>query len=308
MSLKAENIEPSLVCPFTGKGLIELSKAELLQVNRQISDGILFFHHGAPVNVKLKKAFTTSSRTYIFPVFEEILFLKKVTAIVPKNRTKEPNKRTSQDSINEFYKEYGLGRKFKKDPADELNIQSNPISLEQLKDLSKLLPKSGKSFVSVVTHDIDSIHNLVFGRNFDQYIHMDFSFDRLRSVVGKLKKDTIYVLGDICDLPLKSDSVDAMFSFDYINKYEKEEQKETYEELKRSMLADGVSVLMYDKNLPLHAKSRYVSDQRAHKAMKVVTPWKKTKSSNFYFYPVGQDNNQEHLNFVMKTSLRSQFS
>ncbi len=298
----------SLICPFTGKDLIELSEKEINRINLQISEGTYFFYHGAPVNVELKQAFISSNHTYIYPVFDDILFLKKLTAIVPKNRTQEPNKRVPDHLANEFYKEFGFGEAFKKEKAKSIDLQSGPLDAEQIRDLGKLFPRSGQSFVSVVTHDIDSIHNLVFGTHFDHYMHLDFSFDRLRSVVGQLKAGTHYILADLCDLPLKTDSVDGLFSFDYINQYDKATQKEAYSEMRRSMLSDGVSILLYEQNKPLHAKSQHKAERTALKAMKFVKPWKRAKIPSIYFYPVGGDQNTDHQNFVVKTSLGSQFS
>jgi hypothetical protein len=308
MSQITEIVKSALICPFTGHELIELNKSELSLINSKISEGLYFHHHGAPVNTKLKKAFICSKRSYIYPVFEDIVYLKKLTAIVPKNRTLAANKRVSKESAEAFYKEFGLGRKYKIEPNKNLQTQSNPLSLEQISDLGKLLPKSGNSFVSIVTHDLDSIHNLAFGRTFDHFLHIDFSIERLKSVVNDLKENTLYVLADMCNLPLKNDSVGALFSFDYINNYDKEVQKIAYGELKRAMANNGASVVLYERDKPLHAKGQLLTDQMTAKAMRFVAPWKKAKSSNIYFYPVGQNQTNDHHNFITKPSLRSQLS
>ena len=308
MSQIAEIVKTALNCPFTGQDLVELTKKEITLINSKISEGLYFFQHGAPVNLKLKRAFICSKRTYIFPVIDDIIYLKKLTTIVPKNRTLEPNKRVLKESTEAFYKEFGLGKKYKIEPNKELNTQSNPLSLQQISDLGKLLPKAGQSFVSIVTHDIDSIHNLAFERKFDQFLHIDFSVDRLKSVVNDLKDDTLYILTDMCNLPLKDHSVGALFSFDYINNYEKEEQKKAYAELKRCLSDKGSSVVLYSREKPLHTKGIHVTDQMTTKALKFVAPWKKAKVSNIYFYPVGDDQTNDHQDFVARPSLKSIFS
>jgi len=308
MNQIADIVKSALICPFTGQDLVELTKKEITLINTKITEGLYFFHHGAPVNLKLKSAFICSKRTYIFPVVDDIIYLKKLTAIVPKNRTMEANKRVSKESTEAFYKEFGLGTKFKIEPNQALNLGSNPLSLQQVSDLGKLLPKSGNSFVSIVTHDIDSIHNLAYGRDFDQFLHIDFSVKRLKSVVNDLKKGTLYILADMRNLPLKDNSVGALFSFDYINKYEKNVQKTAYAELKRSLSDNGSSVVLYDIEKPLHTKGQHVTDQMTTKAMRFVVPWKKAKTSNIYFYPVGNDQSNGHEEFVTKTSLKSMFS
>ena len=112
MSKIAEKVKSAHICPFIWLELIELNKFELSLINSKISDGLYFYHHGAPVNTKLKKAFICNKRFYIYPVFEDMVYLKKLTAIVPKNRTLEANKRVSKDSAEAFYKEFGLGKKY----------------------------------------------------------------------------------------------------------------------------------------------------------------------------------------------------
>ena len=170
------------------------------------------------------------------------------------------------------------------------------------------MPKSGKSFVSIITHDVDSIHNLAYRRDFDQFLHIDVSLKRLKSVVQELKAGTLYVLADANKLPLKDHTVGALFSFGYINSYEKDDQKWACDELKRCLSEDGASVVLYQSEKPLHTKGKVFNDKMTSKAMKFVAPWKKISNSNIYFYPVGQNQTDDHQNFFAQSGLTSQLS
>ena len=74
--------EVFLTCPFTRKGLRLMSKTELSTVNEKITARESFFYPGVPVEVKLKKAFVTKHSTYFYPVFEDIICLRKETQLL----------------------------------------------------------------------------------------------------------------------------------------------------------------------------------------------------------------------------------
>lgn len=91
-----ENTDYSfLICPFTGRNLRLLSEAELSDVNAKIVTNELFFYPGAQVKKPLKRALVTEHQTYIYPILDNIILLKKETAIVAKNRTENYLKRVS---------------------------------------------------------------------------------------------------------------------------------------------------------------------------------------------------------------------
>ncbi|KYG72866.1 hypothetical protein AWN68_09200 [Roseivirga echinicomitans] len=265
-----------------------MTEKELVSLNAQIKHGDLFFYPGAPVNIELTAALVTSNQTYIYPIINNISYLQRNTAIVSKNRTANHLRRVSPKEIAQFYKTYGIGEgNFIEKPSKELN--SNPISQEKITQLARLLPKGGEYFMSVVTHDVDSIHNLTYGRSFKYYFHMDFSLSRLLAVKDELPRETILVLGDVDHLPFDDSSVEALFSFDYINNYEKDVQELAYEELKRCLKPDGVSIMLYDNSKPMHASSQLKSDQRSKKALAMIAPWKKVKLPNIFFYPINKE-------------------
>lgn len=277
-----------------------MTEKELTSVNAQIKNGELYFYTGAPVNIKLTAAFVTANHTYIYPLINNISYLKRQTAIVAKNRTQNHLRRVSESEIGLFYKTYAFGEDNELiKPSKEL--QSNPIGQDKIKQLARLLPKGGDYFMSIVTHDVDSIHNLTYGRTFKHYFHMDFSLPRLLAMKDDLPSDTILVLGDFDHLPFANDTVDALFSFDYINNYSKEVQASAYEELKRCLKSDGVSITLYDKSKPMHANSQLKSDQRSKKALGVIAPWKKVKLPNIFFYPINDENGKETMGFFSQS-------
>ncbi|WP_339700046.1 class I SAM-dependent methyltransferase [uncultured Roseivirga sp.] len=294
------DMEGLMVCPFTKKPLRQMKEKELVSLNAQIKQGDLFFYPGAPVNIEISAALVTANQTYVYPIIDNISYLQRQTAIVAKNRTANHLRRVSKEEIDQFYKTYGFGEgNTIQKPSKEL--KSNPISEEKITQLARLLPKGGEYFMSVVTHDVDSIHNLTYGRSFKYYFHMDFSLPRLLAMKNELPGETILVLGDVDHLPFDDDSVEALFSFDYINNYNKEVQGLAYEELKRCLKPDGVSIMLYDNSKPMHASNQLKADQRSKKALGVLAPWKKVKLPNIFFYPIKEDGEHQSMGFFSQS-------
>ena len=286
-----------------------MSKDELSVVNQKITTGELYFYPGIQAEIKLKQALITENQTYFYPIVDDIVLLRKETAVTAKNRTKNPLLRVTEEKSEAFYSEFKLLKKGKRTSVSNIDQHSKPLSNDQLNELKGLLPRSGDCFMSAVTHDVDALHNLVFNTNFNSYLHIDFSLDRLQAIKNEVKKDTLLVLCDIASLPFNDESVEALFSFDYINEYDKEDQAKAYQELKRVLKAEGSSVVLYDKDKPLHAQAHHKSDQLSKKALGIIAPWKKKKVPSIHFHPVQASTNSDNSgDLFTKTSLGRQFS
>ncbi|MBO3697123.1 hypothetical protein [Roseivirga sp. E12] len=297
-----------LNCPFTGRKLRFLSEQELENVNERIGRGELFFHPGIQVKVKLSQALVTEHQTYIYPIFDNIFYLKRETAIVAKNRTENYLKRISQTLIDDFEKRYDFNSLTKS--TEEAKPRSlDVLSLEQITSLRGKYNKSGKYFVTVSSTDIDAIHNLVFETKYQQYIHVEFELNKLRAISAELKDKTVLVLADNGKLPFADELIDTMVSFDPINKYAKADQKLVYDDFKRVLAEGAVSVVLFENDKPMHTKFLLGVDKLSKTARSMVMPWKKAKLPTFHFEgvkpaPIAAQSNE----IVSKTSLNRQFS
>jgi len=297
-----------LNCPFTGRKLRFLSEEELENVNERIGRGELYFYPGILVSSKLTRALVTEHQTYIYPVFNDIFYLKRETAIVAKNRTENYLKRVSQAVIDEFEMKFDLNS------VNEKAIRGSSHKLEMLSpdrvtSIRANYSKTGENFVSICANDIDAIYNLVFETRYKRYIHVEYNLRKLKSVKAELKENTVLILADNGKLPFGDGSIDAMFSFDPINKYTKGDQKFIYDDFKRVLNQGAISTVLFEDDKPLHAKLFSGVDKLAKTARSVVMPWKKSKLPKIYFegvkpVPVGANSNE----IVSKTSLGGQFS
>ena len=284
-----------------------MSKQELSVVNDKITSGELFFFPGVPVEVKLKQAFVSDNSTYIYPVFDDIVLLKKETAIVPKNRTQNPLLRVSERIVEAFYNHYRLRRKDRTSEATDF-VSSHKIPNTDLNELKKILPRDGGVLVSCCSDTIDLTHNLVFGLKYALYVHFDYSITRLRNLKTNLKDGSLLVLGDHSNLPFQDGKVSSLFSFDDISDYEKSDQKLIYAELKRVLDSSGSSVMLYNQDNKLHTGLSVKSDRFKSKAKSMFQPWKKERNAFVHFHPMKMKTTNTNIeeSIVSETSLGGQ--
>ena len=194
-----------LVCPFTQRALQQLSDKELEVINSKIDQGQLLFHSGSPVNLPIRKAYSTSQYLHVYPVIDGVLFLKKETAIVAKNRVQNPHHRRSNEELDAFYQSYALG-------SFELSEYKSERSLElpALTQLRDYLPKALELVVTYGSGSADDVLNLLYQKGARTHIHCDSDYQRLSHVVQDLPDSTIACLIDLEHLPFKAQRMDAL--------------------------------------------------------------------------------------------------
>ena len=295
------------ICPFSSRRLRLMSEHELVNVNKRIKSGELFFYPGVQVKKELEKALVTEHQTYMYPVFDRILFLRKETAIVARNRTENALKRLNDSTVQSFENKYQFGiNVIEPEPHHQVE---ELLSDKEVTMLRRQLSKKVELLVTGCCENADTIHNLIFGSDFEQHVHFDDSIGRLRRVKQELPNSTISVLCDKDNLAFDNERVGAVFIFDLINSLSKESQKEAYQELKRILTEDGNGVALFGANQPNAASSDFKSDVFTKKALGLAAPWKKVKLPNMYFHRVSiPETEKKRGRTTTKTSFRRQFS
>lgn len=301
-------MEELIICPFTSKPLRQLTDAEIDSFHKRIEAGSLFFQRGVPLEFLPEKAWISQSQVYIYLEIDGVLLLQQQAAIVAKNRTLEPYKRTLEADIEAFYQKLNLhpdGQWIKKNHGETSSFLPDE---ETRKILNQHLSKKGSCFVSMGSDQVDVLHNLVFGRDFDHFIHIDHDMSRMRSLLGQLQQDTRYILTDPDFIPLAPASVDSLFSYDFVKGLEADVQKALYESLTTVLDGKSVSVVLTEAGKPCALESRYKSDSLGKKAKGLFTPWKKVARPTILFSKVTVNDNSRANVISGKTSLGSQFS
>lgn len=293
-----------LVCPFSLKPLVALADHELVAINQKIQRGELFFQSGAPVSFSLQKAYVSSNRVYLYAEIEGILLLKKTTAIVERNRVVNPLIRFTETLTSRFFASIGLQQTGDMvSPRAELPAEPD-LKQDELRGLYTKLPKQGHCLVTAASAEVDELHNLIFGLDYQNHVHLDHNADRLKTVKGKLKPDTQYVLCDYEVIPFENQSIDGYFSFNSIEGADKEAQKETYATLKSALKNDAPAVCLVDENEKNHFEAVYKSDVLSGK----LKPWKKSDLPRFYFQKANYAKGGSSASVSNKRSFGSQLS
>lgn len=272
-----------LICPFSKKGLRLLSEHEISTINKKIANGELSFYPGVPVTTELTQAFSCSNYLYIYPIIDQVVMLKKETAIVPKNRIENPFHKTTQADIDKFNAEFGFGESLEKSGAKTV-APSERVKQEVLSKISR----AGQVLLTANANSADEILNLTYGLKYDQMVHADHRLDRLKEVNEFLPSSTLKVLFDRTGLPFNEGSVDALVDLEAVDTLDKEGQERYYIELKRILDTEAVSVALFNNTKELKLKKNLNADIRAKKALKMVAPWKKVKLPRLYFIEADQ--------------------
>ncbi len=293
-----------LVCPFSSKALEPLSQDELTKINTRIGKGELFFQCGVPLGFPLKKAFVSSNRVYMYAEIDGVLLLKKSTAIVEKNRVENPLVRVTSAEITNFHNSLGLTAEgVFTAPNDDLPAEPN-LRADEFRSLYTKLNKKGSHLVTAATADIDQLHNLVFGLNYQSHSHVDHNLNRLKSISGKLEANTQYVLCDAGVMPFDEHAVDGFFSFNGIESGVKEDQKNMYASLKTMLKPEASCVFLVDEQEKNYLESFYKSDLRSAK----LKPWKKSNLPRLHFQKTQYAGGGAPSSISGKRSFGSQFS
>ncbi len=281
-----------------------LADHELMRINQKVERRELFFQSGAPLSFPLRKAWVSTNRVYLYAEIEGILFLKKATAIVEKNRVENPMIRFTEAQSDRFFSDLGLEKNGDLVSSGS-NLPAGPhLNAEVLKGLYTKLPRHGHCLVTAASAEVDELHNLVFGTNYQSHIHLDHNLERLQAVKGKLELNTRYVLCDSGVMPFGNESVDGYFSFNAVEEADKEAQKEAYHALKAALKKEAPCICIVNEQEKNHFEAFYKSDTLSAK----LKPWKKSGLPYFYFQKTRYAGREASASVSDKRSFGSQLS
>lgn len=273
-----------LTCLFTQEPLRLLNETELGVVNEKIANNELCFFEGSPCYQPLKKAYSTNQYLHIYPEIDGILYLKKASTVVSKNRVEFPLHRRDKTENDLFYRSLG----FVEDTSTLNNKKVIRLSNQELKDFKSRLRKKVDLLFTSNAASVDDILNLTYGMNIKSHIHADHDLVRLRAIQTNIPQHVTSILIDQDHIPVSSDQIDSFVNFEPIDLMEKERQLSFYHLLKSVLTFNGIMVSAYDLRSNLYLEKQLLSDIRKKNALSFITPWKKSFLPKMYFIEVGQ--------------------
>lgn len=230
-----------------------MSLDQLRAINDAISRGKLSHADGTRVSVPMEAAYVSEGGTLAYGVKDDIALLLPALAFVlpPHSPPRLPASalREEKKLVRDFYDQLGwetVGDVF----VDSLKfVDLRPVSREYFRTIHQrtraYLNPTGRFILDAASGPIPHPEQSIYSEGFDYRICLDFSLSALQAARKKLGAKGIYVLGDVTNLPLVENSVDAVISLHTLYHVPADEQKTALQEIYRVLKPGGSAVIVY---------------------------------------------------------------
>jgi len=243
-----------LQCPITKDSLVSLNPEQIKEINEKINSGSATNIKGAVIDRKVDSGYMNENCQLVYPIEQGIIILLPEMAIVIddsiKSETLAKELSIDKKQAQQFYDELG----WKKNKDDHF------VDAEKFEDLrpivkqyihkchlrvSKYLKHEGDYLLDVASGPVQYPEYLTYSENYKFRICMDFSFLALKEAKNKLGEKGIYILGDITNIPLKENMLDAVISLHTIYHVPEDEQVDAINEVYRVLKPESTAVIVY---------------------------------------------------------------
>ncbi|HEY9772476.1 MAG TPA: class I SAM-dependent methyltransferase [Planktothrix sp.] len=229
-----------------------LQHAELEEINRLCAAGEYVHVDGSSVKFELIEALANASRDFVYPVIDGIYCFLPHLAIARKNQAR--GRVTDREAVRElakFYDEFGWKKSAAGDDFCDAQVFEDlrPVSAKYIRDchlrVNNYLPSSGKYIADIASGAIQFDEYLTYSQNFQYRVCVDVSMLALKEARARIGDRGIFVLGDIVELPIHSDSVDAIVSLHTVYHVDHNKQHAAFDELHRVVKPKAPAVIIY---------------------------------------------------------------
>ena len=238
-----------LRCPMSGGSLSLLSAEELCSTNQAIANGKLVHADGSPIAMKLtQSAWGSEDRRYVYRLEDGISSLLPALAIVRAEDAHLSGLNTNRQMVQKFYDEYGWLKNsagFYNDTSQFTDVRSTSQDYDSACNsrIGKQL-RGGTYLLDAASGSIPHASYLKFSKDYKFRVCLDFSIQALREAQRKLGDRGLYVLGDMANLPLSSESIDDAISLHTLYHVPAEDQATAVAELVRVVSPGGRVVIV----------------------------------------------------------------
>lgn len=237
-----------LKCPISGADLRLLKDEEIAVLAEQS----LWQVDGERLAEKMENGLITIDSKYIYPIINEVILLLKDLAIVD-SPSKALGQGISEEKklVKNFYDSRGWLTTERGDYEDaDIFEDLRPVSSEYLKKchdrVNRHLKQSGEYILDAASGALQYEDYLQYSANYSYRVCIDLSFRGLIECKRKLGSKAICILGDITNLPIRSNSMQGFISLNTIYHIPKDEQVQAIKELYRVLDIRCKGVIVYD--------------------------------------------------------------
>ncbi len=214
----------------------------------------------SPVDGTLAAGLMNQDGSLVYRVEDGILMMLPISAIAtsPQALSRHGSAhRAEKAAVQSFYDQIGWKRDEKGDFEDAVLWEDlRPVSADYIRKchlrVNRYLKSGGNYLLDVASGPVQYAEYLTYSRTYAHRICMDISIAALREARRKVGEKGVYILGDITNLPLRTDALDAVLSLHTIYHVPQDEQAKAFEELHRVLKPGRTGVIVYTfTNAPL---------------------------------------------------------
>jgi uncharacterized protein YbaR (Trm112 family)/ubiquinone/menaquinone biosynthesis C-methylase UbiE len=314
METRKNDILNLICCPITKSELRYLNEIELAEFNTSIDADDIVFIGGSLFTENITEALISEEVGLIYPVINDINYLLPKYALIKKDDLKIKNLlgdfNFKNQVLENFYEEFGWVK-------SENNNFNDAEVFEDLREVSKsyihnchmrimrFLPNSGKYFLDAASGPIQFDEYLEYSSNFKYRVCIDLSSRALAEARIKIGNKGIYIIGNIANMPIKSEKIDAAVSLNTIYHIPKEEQLSAFKELHRVLSTNAPGLIIYEWGRHSHLQNLFVMPYKikTHIDKWILSKYPKLRvQPDIYFHAFKQGYfSEKTLGFKIKT-------
>ncbi|MDB5289788.1 MAG: hypothetical protein JWL69_1029 [Phycisphaerales bacterium] len=309
----AGNVPDDLIgrlrCPVTDSSVRWMSEKELDQLNAAARRSDATHLDGSPVDGRVTAALVNEAHSLAYRVEDGILMMLPNSAVALTRDALVRHgsaHRAEKRAVQSFYDQIGWKRDEKGDFEDAVIWEDlRPVSANYIRKchlrVNRYLHPKGDYLLDVASGPVQYPEYLTYSQGYKRRICMDISVQALREARRKVGGWGVYILGDITNLPIRTDALDAVISLHTIYHVPQDEQGKAFEELYRVLRPGRTGLIVYTFSDPLLLRwgnkparwwkmARHTAPARAIKKLLGRTPAppadtaKKSDSANAPFY------------------------
>jgi SAM-dependent methyltransferase/uncharacterized protein YbaR (Trm112 family) len=224
-----------LRCPRTRQTLRAATPAELVT---------------AQAHVACDAALATSDGTLVYPIVAGIVCLLRDSGIGAQNGAQRGSAAATKADVQRFYDRIGWQADSDGNFEDAVRWEDlRPVARDYVREsrlrVDRYLRRPGRFLLDVASGPVQYPEYERYGEGFELRICMDMSRTALSAAQRKLGERAAYILGDITNLPLADDSIDALVSLHTIYHVPADEQERAFRELGRVLMPGHAGVVVY---------------------------------------------------------------
>lgn len=221
-----------LQCPITKENLTIVTLSE-------IREELTILDLPFDIN-KIEFGMVNTSKNYFYPILNDVFLLLDYYAIPFSSSNKKVNMNFDKKRVFDYYNDlnYFVSEELKVQTDSAKWVDYRPVSREYIKNSlsnsSTYIPDGGEYFLDIASGTVGFKEYVDLSKKFSTRICIDISYPALMLAKENMKgQDSIFICGDITNIPLKENVCDVVVSHHTLYHVPKNEQRNGVNEMYR---------------------------------------------------------------------------